>query len=343
MEFIINPINTQLAEKIFSKFYSNLGKHKSIKHIDNAGINSYQGHCFLIETAAKDKYILKFSKNFKNYKELYYLFRVVKEARRRGFNKISDIIATDQKKAGTIESSGRSFILYEFKDGKLFKEFDYPGMGNFLAEFHNAVYGLKQNDPRMESNNIINIDKQMQLLNNALNNGNINFEDYNCILSHIGYFQDNFFKKSYKLKKIINHSDFNNRNVLKTGDKFTGLIDLDDLHHDVRILDLSKAILHNPSIKNLTDFVKEYNKYAVEKLTKDEILALPEIWRYRLIKMLIWAVSSPEKKTIRELSSKERNQFDKMTRKDYNNWLVILKKFDSFNWDRFCQKWLLQL
>lgn len=322
------------TKEIFSSFYGNLGEIKKLKDTE-IKTGAYEGACFFIETDSGRKYILKFSKKFKNCKEIEYIQNVINRVRERGFAEIPSIIPTDKRKIGVVEKNGRSFILYEFREGKIMNRFDYKKMGRFLAFFHNAVSGFKQKDPRAERKKIINLKKQTGLLKDALRSGNISSEDYNCILGNIRCFQNNFLRTSCGLKEWVIHSDFHNRNVLQKNNKFTGLLDLDDLHRDIRILDLSRVILCIPAIEDLIDFVKNYQNSASVKLSKNEILTLPEIWRYGLIKMLIWAVSSPEEKTVRKVNKKEKKIFKKTVQRDYNLWFKTLKKFDKFNWNKF--------
>jgi len=325
------------TKEIMATFYRHLGKVKQIKPI-GVSLSSYEGECFFIETNSGEKYVLKFSKNFEKQQELEYLGRVVKEAQQQGFKEIPGIIPTDDERAGIIGPTGKSFILYEFKKGEIAGGFDYKKMGKFLAGFHNALRAFTAKDPRAERKKIINVKKQVKLLNWVLKNKKIDSENYNSILRHLKCLPGNFSGKNRGLKKGIIHGDFNARNVLKLDGKFTGLVDLDDLHQELRVLDFSRAILHNPTIDNLINFVKEYQKRAAEKLTKDEIRFLPEMWRYRLVKMLIWSINSPSSKTVRKIKAKEKIKFEKAAKKDFVIWLKTLKKFDDFAWNNFYKK-----
>lgn len=333
--FNANP-QIKMAEETFLRFYRYLGEIKKIKNIK--GVSAYEGMCFFIESKFGRRYVLKFSKNFKTYRELNYLFRATREARKRGFIEIPDIIITDKKEAGAVESDSMSFVLYEFKKGKTMKGFDYGKMGKFLADFHNALFEFKLRDPRAKRKKTINIKKQIAILNKALHIGNINSADYDYILKQIKCFQKNFTEIDCKFKKGVVHGDFNDRNILSKNSKFTGLIDLDDLHEDIRILDFSKAILHEPTTEDLVNFVKEYQGHISVKLDKNEISFLPEIWRFRLIKMLIWAVNSPWEKTVRKPEKKDKQRLKKAVEKDYGTWMKMLKNFDDFDWNRFCRE-----
>ena len=218
---ICADLRMKMVQKAIQQYRKHLGQIKEIKYID-AEKETYEGVCFLIKTIPEGKYLLKFSINFRNEEELEYLFQAMKEARKSGSIELPEIIPTDKRKPGIIEPSGRAFILYKFIEGRIPDDFDYLGLGKFLARFHNAILAFRPKNIQLIEKREINIAKRIKLLKTALGDKNITLKDHNFILRHIKLFQSNFLKGGYHLKRGVIHGDFNNRNVLEKNNKLVG-------------------------------------------------------------------------------------------------------------------------
>ncbi|MDP3790578.1 MAG: putative PEP-binding protein [Candidatus Omnitrophota bacterium] len=86
------------------------------------------------------------------------------------------------------------------------------------------------------------------------------------------------------LPQLIIHGDYNSNNILFEGDNISGLIDFDYTRKTARIIDLVNGAINidwnsSDPLKDLIAYLRTYQENADDKLTIEELKALPDAYR----------------------------------------------------------------
>lgn len=88
------------------------------------------------------------------------------------------------------------------------------------------------------------------------------------------------------MPKILIHSDFSPRNVVFKGDEIEGIFDLEHMRKEVRLYDLNPLLKMGAErgrfdSETASKIISAYNNS--NPLTPEEIVALPEVFRNKLL------------------------------------------------------------
>ncbi len=280
-------ILTNLKKEDFNKILNNynLDKYKSHKHLPQALGNTV----YLLKTT-KNKFILKiFEKS--DPKFIQFQIKVMKLFENSKLPS-PKIIPTKNNKSLLIYNENR-IMIQEFVEGKTPKTFSNALIKNIAqaqGKMNTSLLKLE-----LKGEYTWGKDYQFSPIEfGAYSFGNFNIKNENKLfLKELKNLNKN------KLKRSIIHGDFHSANMLVKKDKVVTIIDLDDIHEDFLVQEVSNFIAHTfiglKSIKKdqMEIYIREYEKHV--KLNEEEKKAIYFFIKHRFLSVIGWHLQQLKK------------------------------------------------
>ncbi len=164
-------------------------------------------------------------------------------------------------------------------------------------------------------------------------------DNYKFIKEQILVLKNNLRSVYEKLPRCIIHGDLRPENVKFIGEKLSGVFDWDTAREEVRVYDVVRSLffdLHKDglalNLEELKNWVIAYQKAAEAlgyPLSEEEIRAIPEMVRARLLNQFIWLV---------RWNTLERIQRSPEEIEIFENTVRALVVLDNLGWEGFVQE-----
>ncbi|MCX5666744.1 MAG: phosphotransferase [Candidatus Omnitrophica bacterium] len=219
------------------------------------------------------------------------LFERLKE---KGFTPVPQLYRTSSG-APFVKAGNDLYKLYEFKQGAQVKWGDIKGAkaaeaAKIQALYHNAVKGIEPQGLNLITSerlyplaDLLNPSEMRAWFHNARDA--LPADVFNFFGSQLDELEKNVPARGYaSLPQLIIHGDYNSNNILFAGDSISGLIDFDYARKALRITGLANGAINidwnsSEPLKDLIAYLRAYQENADDRLTPEELKALPEAYR----------------------------------------------------------------
>ena len=282
-----------------------------IQKVEAQGGGAY-GRPLLIETET-GKYILRRSAIRTSKATIAYERSLIEHLRKHNLP-AARIIKT-RKREDFVRIDGEYYIVYEYIEGVR------PGRGaitgaklksaaRVLASYHEAVKGFTPEGRNIQKSNIPVVDiDNLGALRSRIEQAKRELEGrrpqtytrsqilflrhYDLIIEQIDRLERNLPRARYeRLPKRIVYGDYNPYNTRFVGDELVGMFDWDYARDEARIFDIANEMILvytecRLRLKEIGEFIEEYQEASDEPLTREELEALPEMFRMKLLELVL--------------------------------------------------------